>query len=68
MRNLEAAAFYEIIGFTKGIQGVYKNVLADLKDGTGQLRNRIAAKAVEGLNSAAEDFLTHLFIDSMRAM
>ena len=45
-----------------------KNLLAELKEGTGQLPNRIAANAVEGLQWASEDFLTHLFLDSMRAM
>ena len=33
-----------------------KNILADIKEGTDQLPNRIGANAVEGLQSASEDF------------
>ena len=42
--------------------------MADFKEGTGQLPNGTAAKAVEGFQSGSEDFLTHLFMDSERAM
>ena len=65
---MENATFYEIDGFTKAIQGVYKNLLTDLKDGPGQLPQIIEAKAVKVLRSAVEDFLTYLLMDSMRAM
>ena len=38
-----------------------ENILADLKEETDQLPNRIAANIVYGLQWAFEDFLTHLF-------
>ena len=47
---------------------MFRKYIGYLKDGAGQLPNKIAAKAVEGLQWASEDFLTHLFMDSIRAM
>ena len=61
-------AFYKIIGFTKCVPEDRKWVWSDLKDGIGKLLNRIAANAVEDLQSASKDFLIHLFIDSIRAI
>ena len=48
----------------RAFKKIIKQILADFKDVTGKLSNRLALNAVEGLQSASEDFLTHLFMDS----
>ena len=58
----------KLLASQRAFKEYIKNILADFKEGTGQFPNRIAANAVEGLQWASEDFLTHLFLDSMRAM
>ena len=58
----------KLLASQRAFKECIKNILADIKEGIGQLPNRIAANAVESLQSASEDFLAHLFMDSMRTM
>ena len=58
----------KLLASQRAFQECIKSKLADFKKDTGQFPNRIAANAIEGLQSVSENFLTHLFTDSMRAI
>ena len=53
----------KLLASKRAFKEFIKNVLADFKEGTGQLPNRVAAKAVEGLHSVQRIFwLIYLWV------